>query len=185
MHRISAGLATCLVAAVTVGCGTAQAGQPGSQGHTNAPATAGSPGQQPGSRLASGCQGGVPAGPAVQTLVITLAANGKTYCVRVGGKLRVDLRSTDTSSWLQPLASSSALVPIPDVANSLVKGLTAGLFAAVRPGQAFVTSVRPPCHVTISAGKGDLQPADPVPAAYPLRFCAPGHRFGASIIVVR
>ena len=63
MHRISAGLATCLVAAVTVGCGTAQAGQPGSQGHTNAPATAGSPGQQPGSRLASGCQGGVPAGP--------------------------------------------------------------------------------------------------------------------------
>ena len=80
MHRISAGLATCLVAAVTVGCGTAQAGQPGSQGHTNAPATAGSPGQQPGSRLASGCQGAGPDGSAAQTLVITLAGNGKTYC---------------------------------------------------------------------------------------------------------
>jgi hypothetical protein len=86
---------------------------------------------------------------------------------------------------LPPLVSSSALVPIPDGANSLVKGLTAGLFAAVRPGQALVTSVRPPCQVTVSAGKGDLQPADPVPAAYPLRFCPPGHRFSASIIVVR
>jgi hypothetical protein len=185
MHRISAGLATCLVAAVTVGCGTAQAGQPRSPGHANTPATPGNPGQQPGARAASSCQGAGPAGSAAQTLVITLADNGKIYCVRVGDKLSVDLRSTDTSSWLQPLASSGALVPIPDGANSLVKGLTAGSFAAVRPGQALVTSVRPPCQVTISAGKGDLQPADSIPRAYPLRFCAPGHRFSASVIVVR
>ena len=139
----------------------------------------------PASGLASGCQGAVPAGPAVQTLVITLAGDGKTYCVRVGDKVRVDLRSTDNNSWLQPLVSSSALIPIPDGANSLIEGLTAGSFAAVRPGQALVTSVRPPCQVTISASKGDLQPADPVPEAYPLRFCAPGHRFSASIIVAR
>jgi hypothetical protein len=185
MHRISAGLATCLVAAVTVGCGTVQAGQSGSPGHTNAPATAGSPGQQPGVRAASGCQGAAPAGSAAQTLVITLAGNGKTYCVRVGDKVRVDLRSTDNNSWLPPLVSSGALVPIPDGANSLIEGLTAGSFAAVRPGQALVTSVRPPCQVAISASKGDLQPADSVPKAYPLRFCAPGHRFSASIIVAR
>jgi hypothetical protein len=184
MHRISAGLATCLVAAVAVGCGTAQAGQPGSPGHTNAPATTASPGQ-PGHPVASGCQGAAPAGSAARTLVITLAGNGKTYCVRVGDKLSVDLRSTDNNSWLPPLVSSRALVPIPDGANSLVKGLTAGLFAAIGPGQALVTSVRPPCQVTVSAGKGDLQPADQVPAAYPLRFCPPGHRFSASVIVVR
>src|SRR5487761_1148076 len=146
MHRISAGLATCLIAAATVGCGTAHAGQPGSPGHTGAPATAGNPGQQPGVRSASGCQGAALAGSAAQTLVITLAGNGKTYCVRGGGKLSVDLRSTDNHSWLPPLVSSGALVPIPDGANSLVKGLTAGLFAAVRPGQALVTSVRPPCQ---------------------------------------
>jgi hypothetical protein len=181
MHRISGGLAACLVAAVTVGCGTAQAGQPGSPGHKTAPATAGNPSQQPSARAASGCS----AGSAAQTLAITLAGNGKTYCVRVGGKLRVELRSTDNHSWLPPLASSGALVPIPDGANSLVKGLTAGSFAAVRPGQALVTSVRPPCQVTVQAGKGDLQPADPVPRTYPLRFCAPGHRFSASIVIMR
>jgi hypothetical protein len=134
-------------------------------------------------RRPSGCQGPAPA--AAATLVITLAGNGKTYCVRVGGRLSVELRSADASSWLPPLASSGALVPVPDGTNSLVKGLTAGSFSAVRPDQALVTSVRPPCEVKFPAGEGDLEPADPVPQSYPLRLCGPGHRFSASVIVVR
>jgi hypothetical protein len=189
MHRISAGLATCLVAAVTVGCGTVQAAQPGSATHTAAPATAGTTSGQPGAptaggasaRTPSGCRG---AGPAVKTLVITLAGNGKTFCVRAGGKLSVYLRSADSHLWLRPLASSSALVPKPNPAGTLARGVTGASFAAARPGQALVTSVRPPCQTTIPA-KGELEPAFPLPGTYPLRFCAPGHRFSASIIVVR
>ena len=46
-----------------------------------------------------------------------------------------------------------------------------------------VTSVRPPCEVAISGGKGDLQPDGSMPKSYPLRFCAPGHRFSVSITV--
>jgi hypothetical protein len=195
MHRLVASLATCLVAGLTAGCGTATASNPGPAPHSTAsaapatstvPATSTAPAAPAGARTASGCRGSAPA-PAI-TLVITLAGNGKTYCVRVGGKLSVNLRSADASSWLPPLVSSGALVSVPGGANSLVKGLTAGSFAAVRPGQALVTSVRPPCEVKIPAmpaGKGDLEPADPVPQSYPLRLCAPGHRFSASVIVVR
>ena len=86
------------------------------------------------------------------------------------------------------LASTGALVPVPGSANSPASGLTVGSFAAARPGQALVMSVRPPCEVKIPAlpaGKGDLQPADPVPQSYPLQLCGPGHRFSASVIVVR
>jgi hypothetical protein len=191
MHRLVASLAICLATTVIVGCGTVTASGPGPTAHSTpgstarstAPAAPAAPASPAGAQVPSGCQGPAPA--AAATLVITLAGNGKTYCVRVGGKLRVDLRSTDASSWLPPLTSSGVLVPVPDGANSLVKGLTAGSFAAVRPGRALLTSVRPPCEVKIPVGKGDLQPADPVPQAYPLRLCGPGHRFSASVVVVR
>lgn len=175
MHGISAGLATCLVAAVTVGCGTVTASPSGSATHTVAPATAGNSG---------GCLSQAPAGSAVNTLVITLASNGKTYCVRVGDKLDVYLRSTDANPWLQPLVSSDALMPIPNPELSLVRGLTGASFAAVRSGQVLLTSVRPPCGIAIPLLKGDLEPAFPVAKAYPLRFCAPVRRFSASIIVL-
>jgi hypothetical protein len=174
MHRISAGLATCLVAAVIVGCGTVHAEQPGSPGPTKAPGTPAAASAR--ARAAPGCQSAAP--------LITQADNGKTYCVRVGDTVDVFLHSNDANLWLQPLASSSVLKPVPNGEASLVKGATGAWFAAVRPGQALVTSVRPPCQVMIPAGKGDLQPADQVPRTYPLRFCAPGHRFSVSIIVV-
>jgi hypothetical protein len=190
MHRLMASLAICLAAVVIVGCGTVTASHPGPArsalgpaAHSTAPAAPAAPASPAGARVPPGCQGSVPA--AASTLVITLAGNGKTYCVRVGGKLRVDLRSTGASSWLPPLTSSGALVAVPDGENSLVRGLTAGSFAAVRPGQALLTSVRPPCEVKIPVVKGALEPSDPLPPAYPLRFCGPGHRFSASVIVVR
>src|SRR5260370_1453221 len=101
---MSAGLVTCLVTAVTVGCGTVHAGQPGSPGHATAAAR--------------------------------------------------------------------------------VAGATQGSFAAVRPGQAFVTSVRPPCQTTISGGKNELEPNDQIPRSYPLRLCPPANRFSVTIVVV-
>jgi hypothetical protein len=128
-------------------------------------------------RPPSGCQSAAS--------LITQADNGKTYCVRVGDTVAVFLQSNEASLWLQPLASGSVLKPVPNGAASLVKGATEGSFTAVRTGQVLVTSVRPPCQVALSAGKGDLQPADPVPRSYPLRFCPPGQRFSVSIIVRR
>jgi hypothetical protein len=120
-----------------------------------------------------------------KTLVITLASNEKTYCVRIGDKLNVYLRGTDANPWLRPLVSSDALMPIPNPALTLASGVVGASFAAIRPGQVVMTSVRPPCQVTIPLGKGDLEPAFPVPRTYPLRFCAPAHRFSASIVVLR
>jgi hypothetical protein len=173
MRRISAGLAACLVAAVTAGCGTVQAASSGHQGQRS-----GTPAATPaGARGPAGCHSAATA--------ITQADNGKTFCVRVGGTVAVLLRSGDAHVWLRPLASGSALKPARSGEASLVKGVTGAWFSAVRPGRVLVTSVRPPCEVAIPAGKGDLQPSDSVPKAYPLRFCAPGHRFSVSIVVAR
>ncbi len=173
MHRISAGLAICLVTAVTVGCGTVHTGQPGAPGHATA---AGTPPAAPASpRVASACQS--------KNSVITQADSGRTYCFRVGDTVDVFLRSTQADLWLQPLASSSLLKPVPNGAAALVAGATEGSFAAVRPGQAFVTSVRPPCQTTISAGKNEFEPNDQIPRSYPLRLCPPANRFSVTIIV--
>jgi len=186
VHRISAGLATCLVAAVTVGCGTVHTGQPGSPGHATAagtPATAGhataagAPTTASASpRVASACQ--------AKNSLITQADSGKTYCFRVGDTVDVFLQSTQADLWLQPLTSSSVLKPVPNGAAALVAGATEGSFAAARNGQAFVTSVRPPCQVAISGGKNALEPNDQIPRSYPLRLCPPANRFSVTIIVV-
>jgi hypothetical protein len=121
-----------------------------------------------------------------QGLVITLAGNGKTYCVRVGEKLDVYLHGTVASMWLEPLASSNVLTPVPNGELSLVAGLTEEFFAAARTGQVLITSVRPPCQFDIPQWKtgGGIEPAFPVPKTYPLRFCAPAHRLSVSILVI-
>jgi hypothetical protein len=174
MRRISAGLAACLVAAVTAGCGTVQAASSGHQGQRS-----GTPAATPaGARGPASCHGAA---------AITQADNGETFCVKVGATVTVLLHSRDSSLWLVPLASGGALKPVPSGMASLVKGVTGAWFAAVRPGHVLVTSVRPPCQTAISAsgGKGGLEPGDSVPKSYPLRFCAPGHRFSVSIVVAR
>jgi hypothetical protein len=176
---------------VTVGCGTAQAPHPGSGAHPDLPARAKSQGPPPGVSTAgpdgaassSGCQISALAGSAARTLVITLAGNGKTYCARVGDTLRVDLRSTGSSLWLRPLVSGDAMVPVPGAVTD--EGVTGASFAAVRAGRVIVTSVRPPCRAAVSSAKNKLEPAFPLPKVYPVRFCAPGHRFSALVIVRR
>jgi hypothetical protein len=190
MRGIPAGLAASVIVAVVAGCGTAPSSSQGAassmassgpaatasqgtgSGATATPASAGSP---------AGCAR--PATAAPQTLTITLANTGKTYCLHVGDKLRVYLRGTDTSKWLRPVASSASLEPSPDPAGMLARGVTGGSFAVVRPGKVLVTSVRPPCRAAIPMH--ELEPADPLPRIYPIQFCAPSHRFSVWITVLR
>jgi hypothetical protein len=193
MLRIPARLVICLAAAVMVGCGTVPAPQSGSGAHTAVPANASNHGTQPGASTtgpasvgsSSGCQSPAPAGthePAATT-VVTLAGNAETYCVRVGDRLRVDLRGTESDPWLRPLVSGDSLVPIPGVVTT--GAVTSVSFAAVQPGRVTMTSVRPPCQVAVPSGKNELEPGFPLPKAYPLKSCPAGHRFSALVIVQR
>ena len=164
MNRMSIGLATLFAAAVTAGCGTVTASQPAADGNPTAghtgqtPATA-THGAASASPAATGalarCNGAAPSG---QLLVITMAGNGETYCMRVGGPVEVQLRGTRSSPWLQPLASSSVLTPVPTGELSLVGGLTEGRFAGVRAGQVLITSIRPPCPGSTGYAKGYARP---------------------------
>jgi hypothetical protein len=200
MNRVPIGLATCLVAAVTVGCGTVTASQPvtgaattaaGHAGQTPRTATRGpaqarptSPGptspRPAGTGVPPGCQGAAPGGP---ILLITTAGNGKTYCVRVGDQVEVQLQGTRSSPWLEPLASSNVLRPVPNGQLSPVAGLTEKWFAGARPGQVFITSIRPPCQGLVMFRKAELEPAYPLPKLYSLRSCTPERRFSVVIMV--
>jgi hypothetical protein len=194
MLRISAGLVICLAAAVTVGCGTVPAPHSGSGAHTAVPANVADHGTQRGASTAgavsagssSGCQSPVSAGtrePVARTLVITLEGNAETYCARVGDRLRVDLRGTESDPWLRPLVSGDALVPIPGAVTA--RAVTSASFAAVQPGRVTMTSVRLPCQVAVPSGKNELEPAFPLPKVYPLKSCPAGHRFSVLVIVQR
>jgi hypothetical protein len=170
MLRTSAGPVICLAVAVTVGCGTVR-----TPDSTAGSASAGS---------SSGCQNPASADsrdPTASILLITLAGNAKTYCVRVGDRLRVDLRGTDSGSWQRPFVSGDALVPIPGAV--LTGAVTSASFTAVRPGRVTMTSVRPPCQVAVPSAKHEPEPAFPLPK--PLKSCTPGHRFSALVLVQR
>ena len=195
MNFRSSGVAACLLAAVTAGCGTVTASSSGgaahpttsavpataSAAHASASAVSTRQSQAPGALNAStgapsGCQR--PAGA-----VLTLASNGKTYCVRVGERFDVYLRGTVASRWLVPLASSDVIKPVPNGALSLIAGLTGESFAGVRPGRVFITSLRPPCTGALTQ-KNEVEPAFPLPKTYPLHACAPQRRFSVTVIVM-
>jgi len=95
----------------------------------------------------------------------------------------VDLRAPGSGAWQRLLVSGSALAPAQGAAVTPARGVTSASFAAMRPGQVIVTSVRPPCHIAIGT-KGGLEPAAPLPRTYLLRFCTPGHRFSVSVTVL-
>jgi hypothetical protein len=190
MRGRSAAVAACAVAAFAVGCGTAPAGNPMHTAPAPTPTRAANQGQSDiaasgplGLRVVPGCRG-TTAGPAGRTIVITLAGNGKRYCVRVGDTLRVYLRAGGTSQWQQPLVSGGgAVVTAPGAANTPLG--TQGSFAAARPGRAIMTSVLPPCQYTLPIRKNVFEPADPLPTTNIRRACPPDHRFSALIIVLR
>ena len=186
MNFRSSGVAACLLAAVTAGCGTVTASSSGGGAHptavhATASAVSTRQSQAPSALNASteapsGCQR--PAGD-----VLTLASNGKTYCVKVGEKFDVYLRGTVASRWLVPLASSDVIKPVPNGALSLIAGLTGESFAGVRPGRVFITSLRPPCTGAMTQ-KNEVEPAFPLPKTYPLHACAPQRRFSVTVVVV-
>jgi hypothetical protein len=184
MNRILIGLVTCIVATVTVGCGTVAASQPVTGGQTTAAAhttAAGHTGQAPGTGAPSGCHRAAPGG---SLLLITMAGNGTTYCMRVGEQVAVQMRGTSSSRWQVPLASSTVLRPVPHGEMSLVAGLTEEWFVGARPGQVLITSVRIPCLVSKAKWEGGLEPTFPLPTAYPRGACVPEQRFSVSIVVV-
>lgn len=175
MNFRSSGVAACLLAAVTAGCGTVTASSSGGGAHSTrqsqAPSALNATTEAP-----SGCQR--PAGD-----VLTLASNGKTYCVKVGEKFDVYLRGTVASRWLVPLASSGVIKPVPNGVLSLIAGLTGESFAGVRPGRVFITSLRPPCTGAMTQ-KNEVEPAFPLPKTYPLHACAPQRRFSVMVVVL-
>jgi hypothetical protein len=192
MRGSSAGVAAFAVAAFAVGCGTAPVASPPHTAPANTPARTVKPGQSDiaadgplGVRVRPGCQGAVTAGPDDRTIVITLAGNGRRYCVRVGVMLRVFLRASGTRQWLQPLVSGGGAVVTAPGAASTAAGGTLGSFEAARPGRAVMTSVLPPCQYMLPVRKNLFEPADPLPTAYVRRACPPDDRFGALIIVLR
>ena len=138
-----------------------------------------------GVRVRPGCRDAAAARPAGRTIVITLAGNGKTYCVRAGDTLRVYLRARGTSQWQQPLVSGGGAVVTAPGAGTTPAGGTRGSFAAVRPGRVIMTSVLSPCQYTVPVWKNVVEPADPLPTAYAHRECPPDHRFSALILVLR
>ena len=174
-----AGLGACLLAVVIAGCGTVTASAPGAGGH---PAASVTHAQAPGTPAAGTGAGSSCQRPADDT--ITLAGNGKSYCVRIGERLDVYLRGTLSRPWLVPLASSDVLRPVPNGAMSLPAGLTAESFAAARPGRVLITSIRHPCTAAMM-GKNQAQASASLPRVYPLGFCPPPGRFSVSVTVLR
>jgi hypothetical protein len=192
MRGSSAGVAACAVAAFAVGCGTAPVAAPMRIAPAPTPTRTVNAGQSDvaadgplGVRVRPGCQDATPAGPAHRTIMITLAGNEKRYCVRAGDTLRVFLRARGTSQWLQPLVSGGGAVVTAPGATTTPAGVIQGWFAAVRPGQAIMTSVLPPCQYAVPVWKNVFEPADPLPTTYTRRVCPPDHRFRALIVVLR
>lgn len=193
MNFRSSGLAACLLAVMTAGCATATASSSGgahptasaaasaSSVHATASAAAAKPSQSPSAPNAS--TGAQSSCQSAANGALTLASNGRTYCVRVGQRFDVLLRGTLASPWLVPLASSDVIKAVPNGALSLVAGLTGESFAGVRPGHVLITSVRAPCAGAVTQ-KNELEPSGPVPKTYRLGACAPQRRFSVSIIVL-
>lgn len=166
MNVRSCGAAICLLAAVTVGCGTA------------ASATTVTRSQESSARIAVTGARASCRPVASKSLVLTQASTGKTICVRVGTKVTVYLRGTRSQPWTEPVATGHALKGVPNGAFSLVVGLTAASYAAARPGKSLILSVRPPCLASVPI-KNEAMPK------FGFRFCPPDRRFAVTVIVVR
>jgi len=80
-------------------------------------------------------------------LTVTVADNGKTFCVATGTVVEVFLRSTPSNMWQPIYSGSPVLAPRPDPRMALQIGVTRAAFEVVRPGTAAITSVRYPCRV--------------------------------------
>jgi len=195
MNIRSRAIAACLLAIVTAGCGTVTASSSGGGAAPTASAAQGTASAAHVTASAAAKQSQAPSAVSATTgarsgcqhlaadSALTLASNGRTYCIGVGEHFSVYLRGTLASRWLVPLASSNVIVGAPNGAMSLIAGLTGASFAGARPGQALITSVRPPCAGSLG-GKNEFEPSGPLPKTYPLHVCAPQRRFSVVIVVL-
>jgi hypothetical protein len=71
--------------------------------------------------------------------------NLQSFCVRGGTTVLVHLKGTLTHKWAPIHVSSSVLKPSATPHLQLAPGVTGASFAAVHPGTAIITSVRPVC----------------------------------------
>jgi hypothetical protein len=83
--------------------------------------------------------------------------SGGTFCVHVGKRvsvfLSVPIDQADSGRWAAITASDgTVLQAVPNGALTLVRGVTAGIFAAGRVGTSRLSSTRPPCTAAVAAG---------------------------------
>ncbi len=123
-------------AAVITGCGQ----HPGSG--AAAPAPSSSPSSSP-SAVSVACRGTAPAMRASK-LSITVADNGRSFCVSRGSDVTVILTDSLGRKWSAVQVSSAALRPRGD-ATMVPVGVTVAAYVAVRPGTAIIMSGRPAC----------------------------------------
>jgi hypothetical protein len=87
--------------------------------------------------------------------------NGGSFCLHVGERVSVFLSvppaQADTAKWAAITASDgTVLQPVPNGALTLVRGVTAGIFAGERAGTSRLSSTRPSgqaWRVTIVVGR--------------------------------
>jgi hypothetical protein len=89
--------------------------------------------------------------------------SGGSFCLHVGQRvsvfLSVPIAEADSGKWAAITASDgTVLQAVPNGALTLVRGVTAGIFAASRVGTSRLSSTRPPCTAamasTCPAGQG-------------------------------
>ena len=80
------------------------------------------------------------------TFAVTLADNGKSFCLAAGTGVFVFLHGSPADMWTAIRPSSPALRPRPSGYMSLTVGTTGGYFVAARSGAAALTSTRTPCR---------------------------------------
>ena len=126
-------------------CGGSVASGPGS------PAT-GSPAPSPSSTPCAALPSAV--GPDVAGSLGN-SDDGSTFCIHVGDRLNVFLSvppDQADSGWTAiALSDGTVLSHEPSGVLTLVRGVTAGIFKAVKAGSTHLSSTKPPCAPTSSA----------------------------------
>ena len=150
MRTIPLCTATAIISALSLtGCASLPVGTaPAASGPSSARASASAPVSASASAPATASHSCAAAKPrAIRTLTVTVADNGKTFCVATGTVVEVFLHGTPSNMWQPIYSGSPVLAPRPDPRMALQIGVTRAAFEAVRPGTAVITSVRYPCRV--------------------------------------
>ena len=147
--RAQAAALAVAVTAVTAACGPVYAGSHG----------AGSSARSPGSAAATSvrCTSRTTRN---HMLTLSKADNGKTVCVTKGTTVGIYLQGTPARKWQPIRASSPALKPVANGHLTLMIGVTAAFFQAVRTGVVTVSSSLPSCPGRSGAS---APPASPAP----------------------